>query len=153
RTLARLREARAAHDWYRMEGLSHPPAPPVVAWRLLLLALAQDLDEPARATLADRLLFAGEDRRLLVGFPARLRRARRVLRREGLAPHEAEEALAPLAGEELLLLMAEEDEACRAWVRRDLTSLRGLALSIRGADLVTAGVPPGPRIGKALEAT
>jgi tRNA nucleotidyltransferase (CCA-adding enzyme) len=146
----RLRQARAALDWYRMEGLSQPP---VAAWRLLLMALAQDLAETDRAALADRLLLTGEDRRLLTGFPARLGAARRVLRRGGLAPHEAEEALAPLAGEELLLLMAEEDESCRAWVRRDLTAFRGLALAIRGADLVTAGVPPGPRIGRALSAT
>jgi tRNA nucleotidyltransferase (CCA-adding enzyme) len=146
----RLRQTRAALDWYRMEGLSQPP---VAGWRLLLMALAQDLPEAERAALADRLLLAGEDRRLLTGFPARLGAARRVLRRGSLAPHEAEEALAPLSGEELLLLMAAEDEACRAWVRRDLTAFRGLALAIRGADLVTAGVPPGPRIGKALSAT
>jgi len=146
----RLRQARAALDWYRMEGLTRPP---LAAWRLLLMALSQDLSEADRAAMADRLLLAGEDRRLLTGFPARLGAARRVLRRGSLAPHEAEEALAPLAGEELLLLMAEEDEHCRAWVRRDLTAFRGLALAIRGADLVTAGVPPGPRIGKALSAT
>ena len=146
----RLREARAAYDWYRMEGLSQPP---VAAWRLLLMALTRDLSEADRAALADRLLLAGEDRRLLTGFPARLGAAGRTLRRGNLAPHEAEAALAPLAGEELLLLLASEDEACRAWVRRDLTALRGLALAIRGADLVASGVPPGPRIGKALSAT
>jgi tRNA nucleotidyltransferase (CCA-adding enzyme) len=155
----RLRQARAAYDWYRMEGLHHPP---VAAWRLLLLALTRDLPEADRAALADRLLLAGEDRRLLLGFPARLGAAARHLRRRNLAPHEAplaltpheaHAALAPLAGEELLLLLAAEDESSRAWVRRDLTSLRGLALTIRGADLVASGVPPGPRIGQALAAT
>ncbi len=49
--------------------------------------------------------------------------------------------------------MAEGDEAVRAWVRRDLTELRRLELRIRGADLIAAGVAPGPRIGRALEAT
>jgi len=146
----RLREAQAAHDWYRLQGLDRPP---VVAWRLLLMALARDLSEGELAALADRLLLAGEDRRLLTGFPARLGAARFALRRENLDPHAAEAALSPLAGEELLLLLAEEDAAGRAWVRRDLTELRPLALSIRGADLVAAGVPPGPRIGQALSAT
>jgi len=145
-----LREVRGAHDWYRFQGLAQPP---VAAWRLLLMALARDLSEASLAALADRLLLSGEDRRLLTGFPARLGAARFALRREGLDPHAAEAALAPLAGEELLLLLAEEDEAGRAWVRRDLTELRPLALSIRGADLVAAGVPPGPRIGQALTAT
>jgi tRNA nucleotidyltransferase (CCA-adding enzyme) len=148
----RLQEARAAHDWYRLEGLREPP---VAAWRLFLLALSADLGEADRVALADRLLLAGEDRRLLTGFQGRLQAARRVLDRSGgesLAPHEVEEALAPLAGEELLLLLALEDETGRAWIRRDLTALRGLALAIRGADLVAAGVPPGPRIGQALDA-
>jgi len=38
-------------------------------------------------------------------------------------------------------------------VRRVLTDLRRLELHIRGADLVAAGLPPGPQIGRALEAT
>ncbi len=146
----RLRQARAAYDWYRMEGLHQPP---VAAWRLFLLALTRDLPEADRAALADRLLLAGEDRRLLLGFPARLGAAARHLRRRNAAPHEAHAALAPLAGEELLLLLASGDESSRAWVRRDLTSLRALALTIRGADLVASGVPPGPKIGQALTAT
>src|SRR5262249_34935762 len=125
----------------------------VVAWRLLLMALAQDLGEAELAALAARLLLSGEDRRLLTGFPARLGAARWALKREGLDPHAAEAALAPLAGEELLLLLAEEAGAGAAWVRRALTELRRLALSIRGADLVAAGLPPGPGIGQALAAT
>jgi tRNA nucleotidyltransferase (CCA-adding enzyme) len=48
--------------------------------------------------------------------------------------------------------MAEGDETVRAWVRRYLTELRGLTLGIRGADLLAAGLPPGPRIGEALRA-
>jgi tRNA nucleotidyltransferase (CCA-adding enzyme) len=146
RLLRRLREARAALAWYRREGLAGPP---VAAWRLLFLALAGDLEEPALAGLADRLLLVGEDRRILTGFPARLGAARQLLRRGSLEPHEVEEALAPLAGEELLLLIPEEE----AWVQRYLTEFRGLALAIRGADLVAAGVPAGPRVGQALMAT
>jgi tRNA nucleotidyltransferase (CCA-adding enzyme) len=145
-TRRRLREAREALAWLRREGLA---APPVAAWRLLLLALAGDLGETGLAGLADRLLLVGEDRRLLTGFPARLDAARRLLRRGNLAPHEVEEALAPLAGEELLLLLPEGE----AWVRRYLTEFRGMTLTLRGADLMAAGVPAGPRIGKALAAT
>jgi tRNA nucleotidyltransferase (CCA-adding enzyme) len=146
----RLRGARAAWDWYHLEGLTDPP---VRVWRLHLMALSGDLGEPELERLADRLMLAGEDRRLLVSFPGRLEQARRALEASGLLPHQALEALEPLQGEELLLLMADETEAVRTWVRRHLSELRPFELEIRGADLVAAGVPPGPRIGEALKAT
>jgi tRNA nucleotidyltransferase (CCA-adding enzyme) len=148
-TRERLREALAALGWYRREGIADPP---VAAWRLFLLALAAGLEPAERERLADRLLLDGEDRRLLTAPPARLDAARAVLAGDP-APHQAAEALEPLAGEELLLLMAEGNETMRAWVRRYLTGMRPLTLSLRGADLLAAGVPPGPRIGEALRAT
>jgi tRNA nucleotidyltransferase (CCA-adding enzyme) len=148
---ARLREARAAHDWYRLAGIADPP---LEAWRLLLMALATGFPEVDLMRLAGRLMLVGEDRRMLIGFPERLAAARSVLRGRGeQAPHRIAEALEPLSGEELLLLMAEEDETLRAWVRRYLTELRPLKLSIRGSDLLAAGMLPGPRIGEALRAT
>jgi tRNA nucleotidyltransferase (CCA-adding enzyme) len=146
----RLQAARAAFDWYELEGLSDPP---VRAWRLLLMALALDFEAAELERLAARLMLAGEDRRLLTGLPERLDRAREVLATAGLPPHRAVEALEDLAGEDLLLLLAEGDERIRDWVRRFLTDLRSLELKIRGADLVAAGVPQGPEIGRALEAT
>jgi tRNA nucleotidyltransferase (CCA-adding enzyme) len=144
----RLREALEAHDGHRREGIADPP---VEAWRLLLMALVANWGREDLERLAGRLLLAGEDRRLLTSFPARLGAARAVLHGEP-APHQAVEALEPLAGEELLL-MGEGNEAVRAWVRRYLTELRPFALSLRGADLLAAGVPPGPGIGEALRAT
>ncbi|HYU33955.1 MAG TPA: CBS domain-containing protein [Thermoanaerobaculia bacterium] len=146
----RLRAARAAFDWYELEGLSDPPVQP---WRLLLMALALGFETAELDRLADRLMLVGEDRRLLTGFPERLACARESLAAAGLPPHRAVEILEPLSGEELLLLLAEGDEEVRSWVRRILTDLRKLELKIRGADLVAAGVPPGPGIGRALEAT
>jgi tRNA nucleotidyltransferase/poly(A) polymerase len=98
-------------------------------------------------------MLAGEDRRLLMGLPERLASARDTLAAPGLPPHRAVEALEELRGEELLLLLAEGDEEVRAWVRRILTELRRLELKVRGADLMAAGVPQGPQIGRALEAT
>ncbi len=148
---ARLREARAAHDWYRLEGIADPP---LEAWRLLLMALAAGFDEADLARLAGRLMLVGEDRRVLTGFPERLAGARAILHGSGeQAPHRIAEALEPLSGEEVLLLMAEGDETVRAWIRRYLTELRRLRLAIRGSDLLAAGMPAGPRIGEALRAT
>jgi tRNA nucleotidyltransferase (CCA-adding enzyme) len=148
-TRERLGEALAALDGYRREAIADPP---VAAWRLFLLALAAGLEPPDRERLAGRLLLDGEDRRLLTASPPRLDAARAVLQ-DNPAPHQAAEALEPLAGEELLLLMAEGNETVRAWVSRYLTGMRPLTLSLRGADLLAAGVPPGPRIGEALRAT
>lgn len=148
----RLRGARAAWDWYHLEGLTDPP---VRVWRLHLMALAGELDlseGTELVRLADRLMLAGEDRWLLISFPARVEEARSRLAGD-LRPHQAAEILEPLAGEELLLLMAGEDETVRSWVRRHLTELRPFELGIRGSDLLAAGFPPGPRIGEALKAT
>ena len=147
--LERLRAARAAHDWYRLAGIADPPAE---AWRLALMALAAGLQAAELERLAGRLLLAGEDLRLLTGFTRRLEEARGVLRGDP-PPHQVAEALEPLAGEELLLLMGEGDERVRGWVRRYLTELRPIALSLRGADLLARGIPPGPRIGEALRDT
>jgi tRNA nucleotidyltransferase (CCA-adding enzyme) len=141
-TRERLRAAHAAH-----QELARIAGTPVALWRLLLMALVENLREDDRERLAGRLLLAGEDRRLLTGFPERLDAARAVLGGDP-QPHQAAEALEPLAGEELLLL---HDEG--GWVRRYLAELRPLALTLRGADLLAAGVPPGPRIGEALRAT
>ena len=147
----RLREARAAHDWYRLEGIAEPP---VEAWRLLLMALAGDFSAEDLIRLANRLMLMGGDRRVLTGFPARLAEARAALDgRQEVPPHRIAEALEPLFGEDLLLLMAQGDETVRVQVRRYLTELRPLRLAIRGSDLLAAGMPPGPPIGEALRAT
>jgi tRNA nucleotidyltransferase (CCA-adding enzyme) len=149
----RLRRAVAAWDWYTVQGLVEPPA---ALWRLMLLALTQqdpdglglrEVEEMAR-----RLMLSGTDRHLLVGSRARLAAARQVLARPGLRPHEVSAALAALSGEEVLLLVASPAEEVRAWARRDLTELRPLTLAVRGQDLVERGVPPGRRIGEALDA-
>jgi tRNA nucleotidyltransferase (CCA-adding enzyme) len=149
----RLRRARAALDWYRLESLAEPPVRP---WRLFLAALTSGLalaDPAGLAALCDRLDLAGADRRLLEGAAARVEAARRRIAGAGLAAHEVDAALAPLAGEELLLLMVEGGEGERAWVRRYLCDLRPLELAVRGADLLAAGVAPGPEVGRALAAT
>ncbi len=149
----RLRRARAALDWYRLESLAEPPVHP---WRLFLaglVALEGGLPPVDLAALCDRLDLAGADRQLLAGAAGRVAAARRAAGRLDIAPHEVEAALAPLAGEELLLLMAAGGEAERAWVRRYLCDLRPLALAVRGADLVAAGIRPGREIGRALAAT
>jgi len=139
--------ARAGRDAAQAAG-----AAPARPWLLLLLALAGGLDEDERAALADRLLLAGDERRLLTGFGVRLAAAQARVA-AAARPHEADAALAGLAGEELLLLAAQGGALVRSWVRRYLTELRPLVLAIRGGDLLAAGMESGPAIGRALRAT
>lgn len=148
-TRTRLWEAAGALEWYRLEAVAEPP---VRAWRLLLAALTAGLGEPGLGETADRLMLAGEDRRASLGGAGARRQARRELA-AAARPHQVAEALEPLPGEDLLLLLAGGDEAERAAVRRYLCELRGFELAIRGRDLLAAGHPPGPAIGEALQRT
>jgi tRNA nucleotidyltransferase (CCA-adding enzyme) len=154
----RLLDAAAELAWYRAAHVVGPgraarsarPARQTQPW-LLLLALAAGLSADERDELASRLLLAGGERRLLIGLGERLAAAGARLG-AGARPHEVDAALAGLADEELLLLAAQEGALARSWVRRYLTELRPLALTIRGADLLAAGAPSGPAIGRALRA-
>jgi tRNA nucleotidyltransferase (CCA-adding enzyme) len=145
-----LREARSAHDWYRMQGVAEPS---VRVPLLLLMALLRGATAEQRRAVAARLQLPPASEDLLERFPWRLDRAQRELGRAGVAPHVAHAELAGLEGEELLLLLASEGHEMRRWVRRELTELRRLRLSIRGADLLAHGHGPGPAIGEALRAT
>ncbi|HSL81870.1 MAG TPA: CBS domain-containing protein, partial [Thermoanaerobaculia bacterium] len=155
----RLRRAVAAWDWYTVEGLSDPPA---ALWRLMLLALVcppgdgadgQTCLAPAEVTeLAERLMLSGDDLDLVSGGARRVEAARRVLAHPDVRPHEVREALGRLSGEEVLLLVASDEDPVRSWARRDLTELRPLKLAVRGGDLVARGVAPGRAIGEALDA-
>jgi tRNA nucleotidyltransferase (CCA-adding enzyme) len=170
RTLRRLEAAREIFDCWEEAAAqagaapqpgAEAPAPgpagwaprlaPALRWRLMLMALAADLGAAERMELADRLLLAGDDRRLLVSFPPRLRAARQALDTQAL-PHQAAEALKSLAAEELVLLAAEDREAA-SWVRRYLGELSRCELALRGADLLASGAPAGSAIGEALRAT
>lgn len=182
----RLRAVIVELGWYRAAAepavaaqASAAPAParwaPVATWRLLLLALAAELAASDREALADRLLLAGRERRLVVSAPLRLAEARAALGFAGtirsgpgtasadaqssgpgagrVAPHRIDEALSALAGEELVLLAATCEPAARESVRQYLTRWQGFTLEIRGADLLAAGASPGPVVGRALRAT
>ncbi|HEX2251756.1 MAG TPA: CBS domain-containing protein [Thermoanaerobaculia bacterium] len=151
----RLRAAVGAHHWFRVEELepAFPGWPEVRLWRLLLLALADGLAPQVRERLAARLRLAGAELAVLARSPERRAAALAVLGRPAARPHEIADALAPLPGEDLLLLLALGDEEVRRRVRQDLTEHRRLELTVRGADLLAAGIPPGPAVGEALRRT
>ena len=145
---ARLRGALAAWDWHRLEGLAEPA---VELSELLGLALGLDLPLDARRRFVERLGANGPRRARRLAVSEVVEDALAALRPEAL-PSAVSAALAGLGGEELLLVFAAADEIGRAWIRRDLSELRRIEPSIRGADLLAAGVPQGPALGSALRA-
>jgi tRNA nucleotidyltransferase (CCA-adding enzyme) len=139
RTLARLSGAESL-----LAGAGRP-----TIWILYVLIWASELDSEQMLRLADRLALRGRQGRVLRAWPATRARLNR------LPPRPSPSAFASLA--------LSEDEAAAAAIcapRSDvrLAARRRLsrplpALAIGGADLIRAGVPSGPGIGRALAAT
>lgn len=120
-------------------------APFETTWMLPLLVWAGAVSEAGCRELARRLSLAATARRILERWPAT----------RSVSPGSGG------AGVGRLRLSPDERVAAAALVspgpasreaRRRLLSVP-LRLSIRGADLLEAGVPPGPRIGRALAET
>lgn len=112
-------------------------------WMLPLLVWAGAVSAPGCRELAQRLSLAGTARRILERWPA----TRSVSAgRAGAGPLR----LSPDERVAAAALASPGPESREA--RRRLLSVP-LRLSIRGADLLDAGVPAGPRIGRALAET
>jgi tRNA nucleotidyltransferase (CCA-adding enzyme) len=122
--------------------------PGKTGWFLYLLVWAGEVSEKAAGRVASRLSLAREDLSRLVRWPALLERLRRepgsigpsMVRSQRLSVEEIAAAAAllpPPAARRLEALLRSLDTS----------------LSIGGRDLLAAGVAPGPRVGRALEAT
>ena len=78
-----LREARSAHDWYRVEGLEEPA---VRVPLLLLMALLRHANAEQRRAVGVRLQLPTSERETLERFPWRLEKAARGSPRPGCQP-------------------------------------------------------------------
>jgi tRNA nucleotidyltransferase (CCA-adding enzyme) len=122
-------------------------ADPAVA---ALAALVESAAEKLDIWLADLSLPA--EQRDAASRAARVGpRLAMALREREHTPSELRELLAkePLEALALAMALRAPSETVLKWV----TDLRGVALEISGADLLAAGVPEGPDIGRALEET
>lgn len=146
-SLRSLGEQAATLPWDR--GQMAAPEP----WALALRSALETASRQVRADLALRLGGpAGMAARWAEG-PVRVAHAvRRLLRTPGPSNHEIEALLHELDSDELSLI-AVCGGAAREAVVEFLSQIRGFQLRIGGRDLLTAGLPPGPRIGAALRAT
>jgi tRNA nucleotidyltransferase (CCA-adding enzyme) len=115
-----------------------------------LAALVESAPEELDLWLADLHLTAGE--RDAASRAARVApRIATALRERELAPSELRALLGgePLEALALALALRAPSEPVLRWV----TDLRRVGLDISGEDLLAAGVPEGPAIGRALEET
>jgi tRNA nucleotidyltransferase (CCA-adding enzyme) len=115
-----------------------------------LAALVESAPEELDLWLADLHLLAEE--RDAASRAARVApRIAMALREREHAPSELRELLGrePLEALALALALRAPSEPILRWT----TDLRGVTLEIGGADLLAAGVPEGPAIGRALEET
>jgi tRNA nucleotidyltransferase (CCA-adding enzyme) len=137
---ARLRDAAAAADRLGIESLD--PLCYLLAWM-------GDAPGDSLVRTADRLALAGPVRRAWLGWEedrergrgiARSSPADRARRARGVSRHAAAAVAATLSRSDR-----------EAWLRA--VSAPRPRLTIRGRDLLAAGVPPGPRVGAALART
>jgi len=116
--------------------------------RLALAVAGRHIDSGELTPLLDRLGFEAPDRDAIVQAAARAPELRRALSAAG-APSEIAAAAAGFGPEAVALAGAlGADGPAREWLER----LRGVALEIDGRDLLAAGVPEGPAVGRALRA-
>jgi tRNA nucleotidyltransferase (CCA-adding enzyme) len=116
--------------------------------RLILGLAGRGVPEAELRTLLDELAFEASDREAILGVATRSDHLAHALAHAG-QPSEIAEA-ASAAEPELVAVagaLGAEDQALE-WLER----LRDIRLEIDGADLLSAGVPEGPAIGRGLRA-
>ncbi len=116
--------------------------------RLALAAAAQAVAASELAELLDTLAFEAADRDAIVaaasGAPELARRLTEAVR-----PSEIARAVGGAGAEQVALAGAlGPEEPARRWLER----LRHVGLEIDGGDLIAAGVPEGPAVGRGLAA-
>ena len=135
----------------RVEALAREGAEPEASWLAYLLAWAGVLRPAGLHAVADRLALAGSERARLLAWPATRRRLRPGLARRSVS--EIARRIGGLSPDERLAasaLLPPEDRRALAAARRRVARR---PFTLRGADLVAAGVAPGEAIGRALDRT
>ena len=122
-----------------------------VGWLCYFFAWMGPIGARALEGIADRLAFAGRERRALFGWHDLRARLNAGMARRG--PVEIARVLRGRSRDEVAAVAAESRSPERRTLLRALAASREIRLSIRGSDLVAAGIAPGPGIGRALAAT
>jgi tRNA nucleotidyltransferase (CCA-adding enzyme) len=139
--IARLRRAEAWADRF----------PGAKTWVCYLLSWMGEATEEEVRGVADRLGVSGPERRRLLEWPDTVALFPAGIARQ--APSERRNAARNLSPDELVALSCRLGTADARALRDAAPGSPGAGLSIRGSDLVSAGVAPGPSIGRALDRT
>jgi tRNA nucleotidyltransferase (CCA-adding enzyme) len=141
-----LLEVEGQLAWHQLERLGPPPA----SWFLFLGALVVRAPAGAELRLCDRLQLAGDVRRRMMALPGGAEAVRAAARSASLAPSQLLHRVEGQPPEVLLLAMADVDLAARQRLADAVETAVRLAPPVSGAELLAAGIPPGPHIGLAI---
>jgi tRNA nucleotidyltransferase (CCA-adding enzyme) len=149
-TRTRLERAEETLGWYRLLYRR----PPVRGFIVALGVLAERFDRELREQLLERLRPGRLAVRVLVDGPQAAHELISVLaRRRVVTPSRIHDLCREQPTELLVLVMALTGrEEVRKMVATYLAHLRDVQVDIRGADLLRAGVPEGPRVATGLRA-
>lgn len=143
-----LHELEALLTWASLEGVYVGPR-----WHAVLAALACRAGEEGGQEMARRLSLSGEPARLATTARAEVEGLLAAATRPRARPSELLAAVERARSVLALVAMASGSEEARARLHRALTLAHRGVLPISGADLVAAGVRPGPALGEALRRT
>ncbi len=144
-----LHEVEGQHAWYELEQLGPPPEP----WLLYLGALVIRAADGAAKRLADRLQLVGVSRRRILELPEAVRDMIAAATDPDLSKAERTHRVEGQSPEAVLLTMADLKMPHRRRLADAIGTLARVVTPVTGGELLAAGVPPGPHVGRALART
>ncbi len=132
--------------WYELERLGPPPK----SWFLYLGALVYRAPAGAAERLADRLQLVGDLRRQMLELPGAVRDMVAAATDPALSTSARLHHLEGRSSEAVLLAMADLRMSDRRRLADAVEALARIDSPVTGSELVAAGVPPGPHVGRAL---
>jgi tRNA nucleotidyltransferase (CCA-adding enzyme) len=159
RELARLGLSRAVHSTLRYDAAAGrrlriaerlAKKGPRATWLVYLLSWMGTTSEAAARTIAERLNLPRESRDRVTAWPAAVRGLDRASQGR---PGALAELVSRLDEDTVLATAATAPPGSRREILAARAAAAGLRLTIGGADLIAAGVPPGPAVGRALART
>jgi tRNA nucleotidyltransferase (CCA-adding enzyme) len=143
-----LLETESQRAWYQLQQLG----PAADSWLLYLGALVVQSAEGAADRLAERLQLVGELARRMSELPSLVQDIVAAANNVGLSPAQRMHRIDGRKCEPILLAMASVDMEARRRLAAAIEASATAILPVNGAQLVEAGIQPGPNIGRALAA-
>jgi tRNA nucleotidyltransferase (CCA-adding enzyme) len=144
----RLTDVEEGLDWYRLSCLDRA----IRRWLVYLMALAEALPEQSVQELLERFPFTEAERSAITAARFTTQDVcRQLSRRPPPPPSETVRLLTGLPDETLVFLLAKNKSAvARQQIAAYLTTYRTIKPVLRGKDLTSFGLPPGPLYSRIL---